>query len=391
MKTLKTLAFVCLSALLFVGCSADSEGSYNDGTKGLLLRADKYEIYDDGKDKVTFYVTLDGERLTDGYVIYDKNDNPLSGDTFSSTQMGEYEFWAEYGAAQTDGYTYVSVLAVPPTAPENAPVDSNPSATNFKRNVMLLQFTGTGCGYCPGVVTGIHQARELADWENRDNFLVAAAHIGSYAGNDPAKLEEGKIIDDVYAVTGYPDLVVDLKKGTRNVYGNKEYIKSQVDKAMKRVDTKGGIAVNAAYHPDKQYVVLRAWVKAAATDSFRVGAWLLQDKIKATQTLASDVNKDDRINYNEHNNCIRAFRSQKSKNSEDFTGLDLGTISAGETKSMEFNFPVKMKKWKLKDETEAAENLRLLVFISTKESDGSWCVNNVIEAPVNGEVSFQYE
>jgi hypothetical protein len=47
MKTLKFLAIFCLSALAFVGCQPDNNGG-NDGSKGLLLVADKTTIYDNG-------------------------------------------------------------------------------------------------------------------------------------------------------------------------------------------------------------------------------------------------------------------------------------------------------------------------------------------------------
>ena len=116
MKTLKSLALICLGALLFVGCNPDNGGE-NNGSKGLVLKADKYEIYDNGEDVATFRLTFNGQPVTEGYTIYDENDNPIEGNTFSSTKIGYYEFWAEYGAAMTKVNIGITVIATPPTAP----------------------------------------------------------------------------------------------------------------------------------------------------------------------------------------------------------------------------------------------------------------------------------
>ena len=137
MKTLKTLALICLGAILFVGCNPDNGGDGQNGAKGLILKADMYEIYDNGEDVATFSLTFDGKPITEGYTIYDENDNPIEGNTFSSTKIGYYEFWAEYGAAMTKVNIGITVVATPPAAPA-VPTDNNPSKLNFRYRLWLL-------------------------------------------------------------------------------------------------------------------------------------------------------------------------------------------------------------------------------------------------------------
>ena len=382
MKTLKTLALICLGAILFVGCNPDNGGDDQNGTKGLILKADKYEIYDNGGTNehgiATFRLTFNGEPVTEGYTIYDENDNPIEGNTFSSTKIGYYEFWAEYGAAMTKVNIGITVVATPPAAPA-VPTDNNPSKLNFHRRVMLIQFTGTGCGYCPSMVTALHAI--AANEETKNSFVLAAAHIGGYAGSDPAKMEEAKTLDDAFGISSYPNLVVDMAPNSGNVYATESYLTSQINKALERVSVKGGIAANTEYHATKNYVMVNALVKAKETAEFRIGAWLLEDKIEGVQTVYADANTVSGINYNIHNNCIRKVKSQQPTDDFDFTGLTLGTIEAGQTKPYEFAFSLK-NAWK-------SENLHVVIFISTKEN-GKWRINNIINAPINGSVDFEY-
>lgn len=371
MKTLKTLALLCLGAMLFVGCESNEGG---DGS-GLILRADKYDIYDDGKDCATFTVTYNGKALSEGYTIYDENDNPV-GNKFSSTTRGTFKFWAEYGAEITKGYTAISVISTPPAAPA-VPTDNNPTKLDFNRRVLLLQFTGTGCQYCPNMINALYAISKNDTY--KDNIAIAAAHIGPYTGNDPALMTEGKTIDDAFGIKGYPNLVVDLVKNILPVYSNEAYISGMVKSALERVEVKGGIAVNAEYHADKDYVVINTLVKAKESADFRIGALLLEDNVYGAQSVAAGITPGEGVNFNYHNNCIRRVRCERSE--ADFTGFDLGNIKSGATASKDFSFPV-LKTW-------AAENLRVLVFITTKEGD-NWYVNNVTTCPINGQVDFEY-
>ena len=378
MKTLKSLALICLGALLFVGCDPDNNDGEQDGTKGLVLKADKYEIYDNGEDVATFRLTFNGEPVTEDYTIYDENDNPIDGNTFSSTKIGYYEFWAEWGAAMTKTNIGITVIATPPAAPA-VPTDKNPTKLNFHRRVMLIQFTGTGCGYCPSMVTALHAIAN--NQETKNQFVLAAAHIGGYAGSDPALMTEGKTLDDAFGISSYPNLIVDMVPNNGSVYATEAYLKSQINTALNRVSVKGGIAANAEYHAEKNYVMVNALVKAKETTEFRIGAWLLEDGIEGIQTVYADANTVEGINYNIHNNCIRKVKSQQPTDDFDFTGLTLGTIEAGKTKSQEFAFSLK-NAWK-------SENLHVVIFISTKEN-GKWRINNIINAPINGSVDFEY-
>ena len=390
MKTLKFLAIFCLGALLFTGCTPENnDNGGNGGKKSLILVADKTTIYDNGLDGATFTLYYDGMIVENGYELYiGAGDEMIAGNKFCSTTQGTFEVWAAYGTVISNTVN-INVVATPPAAPA-VPEDANPSKTNFKRRVLLTQFTGTGCGYCPLMMNALHQV--LTSPVYGDEVVVAAAHL--YNDNDPAYLLEAQTLDNALGVTGFPSVYSDLNKGG---FGDATFasLKSCIDAAQARVNVKGGIAVSSEYHAEEEYIVINVNVKAKETTEFRVGAWLLEDNISAKQSVYADPYKTtgeliqplEGVNFNNHNNCVRIADSKASN--LDFSGFSLGVIEAGKTASREFAFKLKangtgsMTKWN-------HDNLRVIAFISTKEGS-KWLVNNVVKAPKDGSVDFEYE
>ena len=355
----------------------------------LILVADKTTIYDNGIDGATFTLYYGGQILDDGYDLYiGVGDKKISGNKFTSTVQGTFEIWAAYGATISNSVN-ISVIQTPPTGPA-VPEDTNPSKTNFKRRVLLTQFTGTGCGYCPLMMNALHQVLTNATYG--DKVVVAAAHL--YNESDPCWLSEAQTLDNALGVTGFPSIYADLNK---SAMGDASFasLKSCIDKAQNRVSVKGGIAVNSKYDSKLGFVNINVLVKAKETTEFRVGAWLLEDNIYGKQSVYPDPYSGtgeltqplDGVDFNNHNNVIRLADSKASNT--DFSGHSLGTIEAGKTASREFAFKLKENgagsktKWN-------HDNLRVIVFISTQEGS-KWYVNNVVKCPKDGSVDFEYE
>ena len=380
MKTLKFLAIFCLSALAFVGCGeVDDNGNGGGNAVSFMLVADKTTIYDNGTDTATFTLYYDGMTLTEDYALY-VGETPLTGNTFASTTQGTYEVWASHGTVISNTVN-INVIATPPAAPA-APEDTNPSKTNFKRRVLLTQITGTGCKYCPLMINAVHQAM-TGTYGN--DAVLAVAH--TFNDNDPAYLWEAQTLDNSLGSGGSaPNLFMDLNRNYDTNY-TKSAIDNNIQARLDEVAVRGGIAVNSEYHAEEEYIVLNATVKAKETTEFRIGAWLLEDGISATQSNPNGYTPVDGVNFNVHDDCIRLADSKKTNT--DFSGFDLGTIEAGKTASREFAFKLKTNGKGGKNYWNH-DNLRVIVFISTKEN-GKWYVNNVVKCPKDGSVDFEYE
>jgi hypothetical protein len=266
-----------------------------------------------------------------------------------------------------------------PTDTVAVPEDKYPSKTNFKRRILVTQFTGTGCGYCPRIINALYQ---LNSSDYADDVVLTAAHL--YNSSDPAYLSSATGLKSSLGISSFPNVCVDLNKSaiTSSSYSS---IVSLIDKAQSRVAVKGGIAVNSKYNAEAGLISINALVKAKESAEFRIGAWLLEDGVYGEQNN-SGYTPLDGVDFNTHNNCVRTAYSNAT--SSDFTGYSLGTIEAGKSASREFVFSLKnngtggQTYWN-------HNNLRLVVFISTKEGD-SWYVNNVIKCPKDGSVDFEY-
>ena len=387
MKTLKRLAFMLLSVAL-VGCGNTTDGLNTGGNgdgdsgadQGLVLSVDKLFIYNNGgadeNGVATFTVTYNGEDVTADSTIFKGEDEELDGNTFSSTaEPCSIRFWASYGTEVTRAEILLNIVATPPSAPA-VPVDNNPTKTNFVRRVLLTQFTGTSCGFCPEMMNALYTVAQNEYYSSK--YVLAAAQL--YGAADPAYLNDAKTLDKSMGVSSFPTVNVDMQKNTG--YRNAEKLFDLIADALERTTVKGGIAVNSEYHAEAGYIVINTLVKAAADADFRIGAWLLEDKINSNGMQANNgYSPIEGVDFNIHNNSIR-LANQSRQSSTDYTGLTLGHLAAGETASKSFAFPL-LKSWN-------ADNLRVIVFISTKEGD-KWCVNNVVKAPKSGSVEFEYE
>lgn len=387
-KIFKYASLLMAAAMLAFSCTPvtpdpvdpDNSGTNTDDPNGndgkddpvtgtLTLTADKQLIQANGQDAVTLTVKLDDKVITEGVVFHDSN----AGDAvvevndfkFTTSDVGEFCIWAEYKTLMTEEVTITAVASEVPDTPE----DPDPAGTSFVRRVLLLQFTGSECGNCPLMKAGLKRAFE--DQEVSKIAVKADAH--NYTTQDPAYLA------GFYTpANGFPTCIVDWKYEF-GAYSSIERTANEAINAIKtsyeESEAKAGIAVNAKYA--EGVITLKAVVKAAETGKFRVGAWLLEDGIKGVQADYYNI-KEDWMDI--FDNSIRIADSKVS--SRNYTGHSLGEIKAGETAEKMFVMELK-KSW-------VPENCHLVVFVSVEE-DGNYTVNNVIDAPIDGIVKFEYK
>lgn len=360
---LLTLAF----APVFSSCDS---GKYTpeDKVESLVLSPSKTVIEANGTDAVHFEVLADGVPVTENIRLYDGVTNALldlPSMTFTTTEAGTYYFWAAYGTVQSER---ISVTAVDFELPE-LPEDPMPESTSFRRRVLLTQFTGTGCGYCPGMITLLRNV--LADDEYSSKVVHAAAH--TYNASDPAYLSQR--LEQSMGVSGYPMVVADMYLGYNN-YNLESGLRLTVDEAYERCGAKAGISV--ATECDGNTAVVFAAVKAAETAEFRVGAWLLEDGIYGVQYNYNPGYWTG--DYNTHDNCIRYADSRVSN--VDYSGYSLGTLQAGQT--AEYVFTIKL------DDKWVKENCHVAVFVTTPEDKLGYTVNNAVDVPLGESLQYEY-
>lgn len=122
---------------------------------------------DDIASEATFYV----------------NGNAISGFTFTSATDGSFEVYAEY---MVDNESY------------STPV-KNFSVYTPKRKVVVEDYTGTWCGFCPAVALAIDTVKEATNY-----ISVVAIHETGSTLPDPMHFNDVEILKDEFGIGGLP-------------------------------------------------------------------------------------------------------------------------------------------------------------------------------------------
>jgi thiol-disulfide isomerase/thioredoxin len=358
MKLTKIFALIIAAATLTVACEKKSDNT-NVGTEAKLV-ADNNSV--EVNSPITFTVTdSEGNDVTSIAVIFDKTHDFVEvSNPYTPTADGEYVFYAIAGTAISNEIT-VTVVPTVPAIPE----DVEPANTSFNHHVLLVDHTGTNCGYCPKMMLALKEVEEDAAYHGK--YYEAMAH--SYNTSDPSYSAAAAAISGYYHVNDYPTLCYNFLYDINSSY-NSGHIKQQID-ALWKESADAGIA--AAVNLATEVVVVNAEVKAAVTNDYRVTAWLLEDNIAGVQMNATA----DWMNV--HNNAIRQTATM-----EPISGYDLGTINAGETASTAMTLKISTNRWN-------RDNFKVMIIASAKNQSGNFEVANITICPVDDVVTYDYK
>ena len=295
--------------------------------------------------------------------IFNKADYKEVSNPYMPEKDGTYEFYAVYG---TNISKTIGVKVVP--AIPNLPEDSEPDNLSFNHRVLLVDHTGTKCGYCPVMMAAIKEV--VNNNAYHDKFYEAMSH--SYNSDDPAWSRAAEVIKMHYhsLIEGYPTATFNFYHPIPAGYYASD-IKSQIDALWKAEGADVGVTAAAA--GGNTVVVVKAGVKAKVTGDYSITAWLLEDNIYAPQ--AGTTNEE----FYTHNNAVRNIAS-----SEPITGFSLGTIEAGKSTTYDMTMDIVSSDWK-------GENMKVLVIVSALNESKRYEIANMAICPVNGSVGYDYK
>ena len=369
-RILMTASMLLMSALMLVSCEKTG-GDETSMDAGFFVTLDKNVIQSNGEDAVTLKATLDGKDVSADatfYLVSGKNLTPMTSNIFTTDKVGTYSFRASYLTFSTE--EPVSVTAINVVIP-SAVADPQPSKTSFVHRSFLNQYTGTGCGYCPGMIRAIKKAFE--DEETRNMAVLAAVH--SYGAGDPAYIPGPR-------ASSYPYLDIDMSAGftyDMDPMATGGILKRALQERTSK-PAKVGISANPSFVDN--LLVVRVAVKAAEAGTYNLGVWFLQDNVYGQQTDNLGIVAGDN-SFNYHNNCVRLA---DSRNGNNYAGYPVGTLKAGETVERTFVLTVDAADWKLKD----MNNLHFAAFV-TEQSGKGYNVLNVVDCKYNEPTPFEYK
>lgn len=367
MKLIKFFT-LALAAMTFVACSDDNNDSGKEPSKvsDIVLKVSNNSVV--VGTPITFTVIdKDGNDVTTNAYIFDKaHDWAEVSNPFTPTIDDDYVFFASVDGKLSNEVT-VSVVA---TIPE-LPIDAEPENTLFNHRILLVDHTGNTCGNCPDMMLALKDVAESTDKNGvsyHDKYYEAMAH--SYTTGDPAYSKAAAVVSTHFGVTAYPNATYNFYHATKSPQ-NAAHIKSQIDALWRAEGADASVAASSIVANSS--VVVNTVVKAAKNNEYRITAWLLEDNIYAQQTNG----REDWMHY--HDNAIR-----QSITSDTINGVDLGSISAGETKSTALTLKISSDKWN-------RDNFKVMLIVSAKNAQGKFEVANVAICPANGNVEYNYK
>jgi thiol-disulfide isomerase/thioredoxin len=186
------------------------------------------------------------------------NNTAISGFTYSSATPGDFEVYAEY---EVNG--------------QSASSETKPFTVFVpKRKVVIEDYTGTWCGYCPAVTLAIDSVEAVTH-----NVVPVAIHKSSRSIPDPMDFERIGEMQDMFGIPrqGFPRAQLN-----RTVQWVEPYAKEDVT-AMAGNDTDVSIAISSQLTGANLSVDVKVVYEDGSTTGDKVVVYLLESGIVSPQ------------------------------------------------------------------------------------------------------------
>jgi hypothetical protein len=162
-------------------------------------------------------------------------------------------------------------------------------------------------------------------------------------------------------------------------------LRNQINNSLAEAP-KAGISAKIDYN--NGVVVARVTVKAAEAGNYRVGGWLVEDDIHATQ-----YNNGCRVDvdFSTHEAAVRIADSQPD-GQDHYAGHSLGAMAAGDIADYVFVMELKQSGDVEDPKTHwVAENCRLVFFVTVDSAQGTYVTNVVENENLTQTITFEYQ
>ncbi len=357
--------------------SVTAKAAESGDATGLTMEVDN-TIIQVNKGRATFTIKFNGKAVTSGYKIYKngvETSLPTDADKkpyFESKTTGSFSFYVTYNITESTKNSPVIVQVNNDAIPDRAE-DPNPTSTSFKRRALVMQYTGTACGYCPYMIRPLETL--AADANYKDMFSWVAIH--TFTSDDLAKPSNSADYEKL-KVQGYPTVLVDYSQVSfaHNDAVNLGVLKKAIDNSVANAAS-AGISATMTFDENNRVVTARVSVKAKDAKVYRVSMWLIEDNIRQTQ------NGDPNIQY--HDNAVR-YVARGTDGSADYNGYPLNegkTMNPGQICDYVFSINIS-------DQSIKPANCQLALFVTTSTGNSYTVVNSAVTKDLKTTLPFEY-
>lgn len=278
MKTVNQLFLIFFIGLGIQSCT--ERYFTEEGISGIYVQTDSNSKII-GQDLTISVKTEAGEDITDEAVIY-VNDEVLPSANFNTDEIGIVSIKAEYRNIES------AVVQVE---------YHDGSQTNFKKRVLVEDYTGTWCGWCPRVSYGMKLLSEQTDAS-----VFVAIHRAPAGLQDPYIYEDADELEVLINTPGYP-------KGFLNRLTQWEFPEpdnlSQAIALTQGANPKLGLKMASVVESNQITLNVEA-LFANDFDNLKLIVYLLENGLKYDQVnYTSYFGGENPIDDYEHNHTLR--------------------------------------------------------------------------------------
>ena len=346
------VAALALSAMVACETGGDDTGEV-DGSYTIDVVKDTIEA--DGKDSAVFIVRdSEGNNVMEDssiaskiYFVNAANGSRLPRETkaFTSIKNGVYTY-------------YATVKGVKTTNTVDIKVQNRAAYEKYMQKVLVYQFTGSWCVYCPQMTEGLDKLRR-GEWG--ENVIVMACHI-----SDEWSLEVGGrdfaqyLLGDKFGQSGIPYAVYDLSFG--NGQRAESILNSLISDQLLKYPATCGVKIASSSIDADGNVAIETEITATAAGRYDVGYAVLADHQTAPQGRES-----------EYNDIVVAI-------SPNYAGLSSTAVSLKPDEVHKQNFNTKVTGY-------GSKNLKVVVFVHSN-TYGPSIVDNAATCAMGDSVNY---
>ncbi len=275
--------FKILTLFLAIGitsCTSESTDEDGGGNQGLVLTASKTRVYN--FTLVNFTVSNGNNNVTSDAVI-SVDGTPISGNSFTMAGLGTKRVTAVVDGENTNS---LDITVIEPS---------------FTTKVLIEDFTGAGCGWCPRVSRGILDVHNAPEG---DDVIVVAIHNPVF-GPDPMTFGQRLLIENRLGVNGsYPTAFINRDDEWNAVSNHAMSVTQPINllSATKPV----GLAINSSLSGNSVSATVKVGFDLDQSD-LKLVVFLLENNYIYPQTnYTNNWNGASPISNFEHDDILRA-------------------------------------------------------------------------------------
>lgn len=185
--------------------------------------------------------------------------------------------------------------------------------SGYHQQMVAMQFTSTGCVYCPTLATAIKSVQD----SHPGTIIPVAFHL-NYGETDPMTQPQCEKFYKRVAYDGgqeisLPMLALNFRKGSQKLVNQEDKILSEIAYQTEAFSTSCGVAINTTYDKSSRKLEVTARFISEVTQSAKYHIILVEDGVEYAQTGSETADYT-------HNNVFRYISSDNLKG----TDLNLG-------------------------------------------------------------------